>query len=361
MLCNHFVPLYNFRKEFIEQLLRDGYDVYVSLPPADENARLTEMGCTLIEAPPIDRRGANVLKDLKLWRFYRKIMKELGPAIVLSYTVKPNIYGCLASRKLGIPQICNITGLGDAFIKKSFVLVFLIALYKISVKKAAMVFFQNAGNRDYFLKHGMIGGNYQMLPGSGVCLQAHPFTAMPNDETVNFLYAARIMKSKGIDLYLQSAEAIREKYPHAVFYVAGFIEEEDYVPILDKYHRQGLIRYVGFQENIAEYIEICHCTVLTTYAFGEGMPNIVLETAAQGRACIASRLSATVEAVEDGVTGFLFKAGDTEDLLKKITLFMELPYDRKAKMGMTARKKMEKEFDREFVIKKYYEVMEDIL
>jgi galacturonosyltransferase len=361
MLCNHFVPLYNFRKEFIERLLHDGYDVYVSLPPAPENARLAAMGCTLVEAPPIDRRGTNILKDLKLWRFYRQTMKNLRPDLVLSYTVKPNIYGSLASRPLKIPQICNITGLGDAFIEESLVRLFLIALFKISVKKSALVFFQNAGNRDYFLKRGMVGGNYRMLPGSGVCLQAHPFTTMPQGETVNFLSAARIMKSKGIDQYLQSAKALREKYPRAVFYVAGFIEEEKYLPILEEYQQQGLIRYVGFQENIAEYIELCHCTVLTTYAFGEGMPNIVLEAAAQGRACIASRLAATVEAVEDGVTGFLFNAGVAEDLQEKIAMFMELSYDSKAKMGLAARQKMEREFDREFVIKKYYEVMEELL
>jgi galacturonosyltransferase len=361
MLCNHFVPLYNFRKEFIERLLQDGYDVYVSLPPAPDNARLTEMGCTLVEAPPIDRRGTNIFKDFKLWLFYRKTMRNIKPGLVLSYTVKPNIYGSLASRRLKIPQICNITGLGDAFIEKNLVRLFLIALFKISVKKSNLVFFQNAGNRDYFLKNGMVGDNYKMLPGSGVCLQAHPFTAMPEDETVNFLYAARLMKSKGIDLYLQSAKATKEKYPHAVFYVAGFIEEEIYTPILEEYQRQGIIRYVGFQENIAEYIELCHCIVLTTFAFGEGMPNIVLEAAAQGRVCIASRLSATEEAIVDGATGFLFKAGDAGDLLEKIMMFMDLPNESKAKMGLAAREKMEKEFDREFVIEKYYEVMEEML
>jgi galacturonosyltransferase len=262
---------------------------------------------------------------------------------------------------LKIPQICNITGLGDAFIKKNLVLFFLIGLYKISVKKAAMVFFQNAGNRDYFLKNGMIRDNYRMLPGSGVCLQAYPFTAMPKDEAISFLYAGRIMESKGIDLYLQSAKAAKEKHPHTVFYVAGFIEEERYVSILDEYHQQDIIRYVGFQKNIAEYIERCHCTILTTFAFGEGMPNIILEAASQGRACIATRLSATVEAVEDGVTGYLFKACDDKDLLDKIMAFIDLPYEGKAQMGLAAREKMEKQFDREFVIKKYYEVIESIL
>jgi galacturonosyltransferase len=360
MLCNHFVPLYNFRKELIEQLLRDGYELYISLPRADENARLIEMGCTLIETP-IDRRGTNILRDIKLWRFYRKAMRELRPDIIFSFTVKPNIYGCLASHKLKIPQICNITGLGDAFIKRNLVLLFLIILFKLSVKKSAMVFFQNAGNRDYFIKNGMVRDNYRMLPGSGVCLQAHPFTAMPKDETIGFLYAGRIMKSKGIDLYLQSAKAVKEKHPQTVFYVAGFIEDKRYIQILDEYQRQEIIRYVGFQKNIAEYIELCHCLILTTFAFGEGMPNILLEAASQGRACIASHLSATVEAVDDGVTGFLFKAGDLQDLLEKIALFLALPYDHKAKMGMAAREKMEKQFDRKLVIEKYYEVMESIL
>jgi galacturonosyltransferase len=200
-----------------------------------------------------------------------------------------------------------------------------------------------------------------MLPGSGVSLEEHQFTSMQDDESISFLYAGRILASKGIDLYLQIAEILAEKNPRTVFYVAGFIEEQKYVQILDEYHRRGIIRYVGFQNNIAEYIERCQCTILPSISYGEGVPCIVLETAAQGRACIASQISGTIDAIDDGVTGFLFKTGDAEDLLEKIAMFMNLPYDSKAQMGLAARAKMEKEFDREFVIKKYYEAMGEIL
>src|SRR5690554_1853533 len=113
ILVNHDVVIYNFRKELVERLLSDGNQVVISSPYGERIDDLVEMGCKYIEAK-IERHGTNPLNELKLISYYKRIMRDVKPDVVLTYTIKPNIYGGLAAKKHGIPYISNITGLGTA-------------------------------------------------------------------------------------------------------------------------------------------------------------------------------------------------------------------------------------------------------
>lgn len=351
ILSNHFITLYNFRKELVKKLIEEGNQVFISMPRADENSFFTDMGCKIIETY-VDRRGVNPIRDLKLILNYIKIMKKLKPDIIFSYTIKPNIYGCIASNITKSKQISNITGTGATFLKRNIVSFIAKMLYKISLKKSYKVFFQNSGDRDFFIKNKMIKNNYAMLPGSGVNLEQYELCELPAEDEINFIFIGRVMGLKGIDEYLECARVIKIKYPKTNFYIAGFIEEGKYKEIIDDYNERGIVNYLGFQKNIKSWIKKCHCTILPSHG-GEGVPNVLLESAAMGRICIASKINGSKDVVGDGVTGYLFETGNAQDLIDKVDKFLRLDFEAKKQMGLAGRKKVEKEFDRQNVIETY--------
>ena len=356
ILANHFITIYAFRKEVIQCMVEEGNEVYISTPADEQNKYFEDMGCKIIETP-MDRRGTNPLKDMKLVSEYKKIMKQVHPDIIFSYTVKPNIYGTMASNSLKLKQVCNITGTGATFLKESVLSKIVRMLYKASVKKCYKVFFQNTGDRQYFVDHGMVGKNIDRIPGSGVNLDQHTFTEMPSDDVVNFMFIGRVMGVKGVDQYLDCAKAIHEKYPNTCFYIAGWNEEEEYKKIVAEYEKAGAVKYIGFRKDIDSWIRKCHCTILPSLG-GEGVPNVLLESAATGRVCIASRINGSSDVIEDGVTGYLYETGNSTSLIEKVEKFLTLNFEEKKAMGIAGHDKVEKEFNREIVIKKYMDEVE---
>lgn len=351
-LANHFITLYSFRKEMIGRMVSEGHEVYLSLPESEENEYFEKMGCKIIPTE-IDRRGVNPIKDMKLLRFYRRMIPGIAPDIIFSYTIKPNIYGTFASNSCGVKQVCNITGTGATFLKPNLISSICQILYRVSVRKCYKVFFQNRGDKEFFLKHKMVReSNCAMLPGSGCNLVQHRFLPMPEGDDVNFIYIGRVMKLKGIDEYLECAKRIHSKYPSAHFLIAGWNEEEEYMEKVNAAQNEGYVEYIGFRKDIDQWIAKCHCTILASHG-GEGVPNVLLESAATGRACIASEINGSKDAVDDGVTGYLFKTGNSDDLISKVELFLGLSKEQRSAMGYAGRQKIEREFDREIVIGTY--------
>lgn len=351
ILSNHFITLYNFRKELIKKLIDDGNTVFISIPKSDDNTYFSSMGCKIIETA-VDRRGINILKDLKLILNYLKIMQTLKPDIIFSYTIKPNIYGSIVSNITGYKQVNNITGTGETFLKDNMVSKIAKILYRLSIKNSYKVFFQNSGDRDYFIENNMVKDNWAMLPGSGVNLNQFEFCDLPPENEINFIFIGRIMKIKGIDEYLMCAKAIKARYQNTNFYVAGFIEEHRYKKIIEDFDNIGIINYIGYQNDIKPWIKKCHCTVLPSHG-GEGVPNVLLESAAMGRVCIASNISGSRDVIYDGESGYLFEAGNANNLIAKISKFLDLDYEYKKKMGLVGRRKAEKDFDRKNIISTY--------
>lgn len=354
-LANHFITLYSFRKELINEMVKQGHEVILSLPEDPDNKYFEELGCKII-LTKIDRRGVNPVKDLQLIKFYKKMIPEVNPDIIFSYTIKPNIYGTMISNGK-YKQVCNITGTGATFLKKSLISTICEILYKLSIKKCYKVFFQNGGDRDFFIKEGLVRDNYAMLPGSGCNLTQHAFKPLPEGEEIRFLFIGRVMKLKGIDQYLQAAEIITKKYPNTKFYIAGWNEQPEYMKLVEEAQTAGYVEYIGFRKDIDQWIEKCHCTILPSHG-GEGVPNVLLESAATGRICIGSRINGTKDVIEDGKTGYLFNTGDGDDLAHQVEKFISLSTEEKAAMGKAGREKVEREFDRQIVINKYLEEVE---
>lgn len=354
VLTNSSGGLYDFRGEFVEALCKK-YEVYVSLPDDVKEKELTAVGCRMIKTP-INRRGINPLEDLKLYRAYGKIMKELRPSLVVTYTIKPNIYGGFAAAVKKIPCIATITGLGGAFDRTGPLLKLIVTMYRTGLKRAACVFFQNEENRGIFQNMGITARKTRMVMGSGVNLEKHSYEPYPERKETHFLFVGRVMKERGI---LEYIEAARRLHSDKVFFdIMGYCDE-DYQELLDSLENEGVVRQIGFHTQVHEYLAAADAIVVAS--FHEGMSNALIEGAATGRPVIASNISGCREAFEEGVTGFGFTPGKPAELIDAMDRFLSLPREERAAMGRRGREKMEREFDRKLVTAAYMDEVSQIL
>ena len=351
VLANRDFVLYNFRIELLEKLLEEQNDVYICLPDGLKVSYMTDMGCRFINVP-VDKRGKNPIKDMHLIKDYMRIFREVKPDIILSYTTKVCIYSGIVAGYMKIPYLVNVSGLGTAVEQKSIVQPLVISMYRKAVRNASCLFFQNEYNRDFFIKHNMYKGYYRMIPGSGVNLDKWKYMEYPSDDNgIHFMFAARIIKEKGIEEYLTCASVIRNSHPESVFHVCGPCDGE-YKEMLNKYENKRIIKYHGEVSDTALYLKEIHCHIHPSY-YPEGISNVCLEAAASGRPVITTDRPGCRETVDDGITGYIFEQKNTEKLIECVEKFIHLSNGERCCMGMQARKKMIREFDRQIVVETY--------
>lgn len=358
ILANKDITLLYFRKELIEKLVAEKNDVTVCFPKSDKVNEFINMGCKFIDIK-MDRRGTNPVKDMGIIFNYLKILKETKPDIVLTFTIKPNLYGGFACRIKKIPYIANITGLGTALQNEGLLQKLTIFLYHIAFKKIKCCFMQNEDNMKFFEKHKIADGKRKLLPGSGVNLEKYKLLEYPKEnDDLEFLFIGRIMKEKGIDLYIETAKYIKSKYKNTKFHVIGYCEQ-DYEGILEDLQKEEIIIYHGKQDDMIPFYKLSCCTIHPTY-YPEGMSNVLLESTASGRPVITTDKPGCREIVDEGVTGFIVKPQDMESLKIAVEKFINMPYEEKVNMGLAGRKKVEKEFDRNIVIDAYIKEINSI-
>ena len=350
VLTNNIGGLHSFRKEVMKAMVDEGYKVVISHPDEDERiAYFTGIGCEDV-LTEFNRRGMNPVKDLQLLMKFRKLIKKYKPLAVLTYTIKPNVYGGMACRMTGTPQLANVTGLGDAVENGGLLQKLTVFLYKMGIGKAKRVFFQNKYNRQFCIEKGIAKEDPVLLPGSGVNLNHHILQEYPDDGVLKFLFIARLLKDKGTEEHLEAAKRITEKYPHPEFQILGSCEG-NYQTQLEELVSRGIINFLGGTSDVRPFIGNVHCTIMPSYH--EGMSNVNLESAANGRPIITTNVPGCQETVDNGVTGILCEPRSAESLIAAIEKFLSLTYEEKKAMGMAARKKVEREFDRQIVVNKY--------
>lgn len=352
ILVNHEITIFNFRKELIERLIEEGYDVYLSFPRGERIPYFEKLGCHYIETN-VDRHGINPLTDFKLIINYVKIIRNINPDVILTYTIKPNIYGGLVARLLNKKHIANITGIGTSLQEDNIVKKIIVFLYKVSLKNTNMLYFQNSENKNIFLENKIKSKNEKVLPGSGVNIEEFSYKPMKVKNEINFIFIGRVMRDKGIEEYLYAASQLKQQQQQCNFHIIGFFEDENYKKIIHEYQEKGIVNYHGFQNNVKTYIENCDCIVNPSYH--EGMSNVLLEGGAIGRPLIASNISGCREIIEDSVNGFLFEPKNKYDLLEKMEKFSVLSEKKKLDMSLKSREKIKKEFNRDIVVNDYME------
>ena len=353
ILSNDVDYLYTLRLETIETLLQEGFSVALSAPSNPRSAFFEELGCTFhpVEFTP---RGKNPFANLKVLLSYYSLVKALQPDLVLTYTIKSNIYGGLVCRKLGVPQIANMTGLGKALMDDNRMQKVIIKLLRTAFKRAKTVFLQNQRDYDYFINKRITTADQSVLiPGSGVNLSRHPLEPYPeNDGTVRLIYIARIIKDKGIEEMMGAAKKVHEQYPFFSCDIVGTIGEPVYGPLLEEYEQSGAGRYLGFQKDIHALITKSHAVVLPSFHL-EGIANVLLEGASTGRPVLSTNHIGCRDTFDDGVSGIMFEPRSESALIEAIEAFIALPYDKKEAMGLAGRKKVEREFDRSLIVEAY--------
>ena len=350
ILANNDMGLYKFRKELLERLVID-YEIYICLPNGEFISELKKIGCNFIDCPLLERHGTNPVKDINLYMFYKKVMKQITPEMVFTYTIKPNIYGGMAAAALNIRYVANITGLGTAVENPGLMQVLTVNLYKFALRKAQKVFFQNTENRDFMITKKVFKGCYDILPGSGVNLNKYTVSEYPNKDTVDFVFVSRIMKEKGIEQYFEAAREIRKRHPETRFHICGFCEQE-YETELNRLNADGTIIYHGLVKDMVAIYRQMSCTIHPTY-YPEGLSNVLLESAASGRPIITTNRAGCREVVDDGFNGYIVEEKNSTDLIEKIEMFLNQTIEERKRMGLNGRRKVEKEFDRQIVIEKY--------
>ena len=348
ILANNDVGLYRFRKDLIAAFLNAGHEVYISLPDGDFVSELVKLGCRFLDTP-IDRRGMNPLRDGRLFRRYCAILKEIEPDLVITYTIKPNIYGGIACRIAHIPYAANITGLGSAIENGGWLKKFVLALYKPALKCAKAVFFENSENRDILAAADVVpNGRDVVLNGAGINLKDYPYQPYPQGGPMRFLFVGRVMHEKGVDEFFAAAKRLKQEYGDSVeFHVVGSFEES-YKSIMDELEQSGVVKYHGYQSDMKPFYAMAGCVVLPSYH--EGMSNVLLEAAASGRPLITSNIPGCREAVKDGISGFLCECKNTDSLLDAMIRVIMLSADERAQMGCAGRKLMEETFGKEKVV-----------
>lgn len=362
LLGNSELVVFGFRRELVERLIKEQYDVYASFPQSDHGNGYTtakELGCKFIPID-MDRHSTDFLYELKLIFRIKNLIKRLKPDLVITYTIKPNIYGGWVCEILKIPYIANITGLGKAVENAGVLQAISLFMYKSALEKAEAVYFQNIENMQFFAQKGISSEKNKLVPGSGVNLKKFEYLPYPKSDKVHFLFIARIIREKGIDEYLSAAQIIKKRYPNTEFHILGVCEDEKYLEKMTILENNGVITYEGSQKDIRPFLKMSSCTIHPTF-YPEGLSNVLLETAASGRPIITTDRSGCREIVDNNVNGFICKQKNTKDLVRQIKKFLKMSIQEREVMGLNARKKVEAEFDREYVVELYMQEIYRIL
>ena len=345
IITNHSYMFYRFRKELTEELLKNN-EVYISMPFVGHEDDIKAMGVHCIETD-VDRRGINPKTDLKLIRTYNNILKQVKPDMVITYSIKPNIYAGLLCSMKKIPYFANVQGLGTAFQKKGLAQ-FVTLLYKLAFLNVEKVFFENIGNAKEFQTRKIIPASKQkILTGAGINLDTYSYCPYPDNDKTHFLFLSRIMKEKGMDELFETVERLHAEGEDFLLDLVGFYEDE-YKEKVEALEERGIVKFHGFQEEPRPFYAAADCVVLPSYH--EGMSNVLLEGAARGRPVITSNIPGCREAVDNKQTGLLCKVKNAESLYKAMKYFLSLTKDKREKMGRLGREKVEREFDKKKVV-----------
>lgn len=347
--------IYNFRLNLARAIKKSGYEV-ILVAPYDKYSEILKQEFEYYDIY-ISNKGTNPKEDLKTLIEFYKLYKKIKPDIVLNYTIKPNIYGNIACKLLGINTINNISGLGTVFINENLVTKIVKFLYKFSLKTSSKVFFQNNEDKELFIKNKLVSKNKcDVLPGSGVDTDKFsPIVYTKEDKIFRFLLIARILWDKGIAEYVEAAEELKNKYQNIEFQILGSLDavNKTAVPkrIVENWVDKKIINYLGTTDNVQDVIKQADCVVLPSYR--EGTPRTLLESASMAKPIITTNAVGCKDVVDDNINGFLCDVKSIESLKNAMEKMFLLDKNERDKMGISGRKKILKEYDEKIVINKY--------
>lgn len=354
--------IYNFRQGIIKALIAEGHEV-VAIAPTDQYvARVRALGCEYADLPMTDT-GSNPIKELITIFRFRKILKDYRIDVLLTYTIKCNLYGTIAAKRVGIPVICNISGLGTAFLSRQLSSKIAILLSRLFLRTSDHLFFQNKDDQREFVKAtGLSGTRQSLINGSGIDLEKFKQQDFVFKNEYQFLVLARLIREKGIVEYANAASIVKEKYPDSRFLLVGSLDVTHSQSIskqeLDVWIDKGWLDYLPHTDHIVETINRTEVVVLPSYR--EGTPRSLLEGAACGKPLITSNVPGCKEVVSHEVNGFLCTVKSADSLAEQCIRYLKLDSIEKQKMGQESRRIAEQFFDESIVIKSYLDKIKEL-
>lgn len=354
ILANDSTYVYNTRDLMLEKLIEASYNVYIACDILKRKEELITLKCNLIPTT-FKRHSLNILSSVSLFFKYLHIIKEVKPEIVLTFNIKPNIFGGLACTIAKIPYLVNISGLGIAVETKGLIRHLTIFLYKFGVYHASCIFFQNHDNLLFFNQNNIANKNKNLreIPGSGVNLNRFRPAPYQESNVVNFLFVGRILKEKGIDLYVNAAKEIASRHNNVLFHICGYCDDDSYLTFLEELEQHPFIKYHGERNDLEAFYREAQCIIHPSY-YPEGLSNVLLEACALCRPIITTDRPGCREVVVNGYNGYLIPTKDLNALVDAIEQFLSLDWNERKQMGLHGREFVERNFNREIVVNKYF-------
>jgi glycosyltransferase involved in cell wall biosynthesis len=291
--------------------------------------------------------------------------------VLLAYTAKPNVYGSLAARWLGVPVVNNIAGLGSVFIKGGWLARMLKGLYRVALARSHRVFFQNPDDLKLFLEHRLVAhAQTALLPGSGVdlqkfrpvplhCLQRTIPAQSAGQRRFVFLLVARMLKDKGVEEYVQAARWLKARHPQVQCALLGFVDGDNPTAIsatqMQAWVSEGVVSYWGTSTDVRVQLAQADCVVLPSYR--EGTPRTLLEAAAMARPLVATDVPGCREVVRHGINGLLCAPRDAQSLAHHMAAILYMSDASLQKMGDASRQWVHTHFDEQIVIERYRQAL----
>ena len=350
----------NFRAGLIRALLGNGWRVIVVAPQDAHAGAIAGLGATFVPLA-MNSAGVSVREDFGLFLRYLRLFRTLRPAAFLGFTVKPNIYGSLAAQAAGARVINNVSGLGTAFIKRGILTRIVSALYRLSFRRSARVFFQNRDDLELFVGKRLVARSAaDLLPGSGIDLEHFKPSAEPRRPgPFRFLLVGRLLWDKGVGEYVEAARLVRLRHPAATFQILGQLGAINRTAVpsgeLERWRAEGIIDYLGEADDVRGAMSQADCIVLPSYR--EGLPRALLEGSAIGKPLIATDVPGCRDVVADGETGYLCAVRSAQSLADAMVKILEASEAERSTMGARGREKVELEYCQSRVIAKYLAVV----
>lgn len=360
---NGLFSTYTMRDSLMKRLMKEGYEVYVLTHTNSFAAQVEKTGIKVINI------GSGNLHPIKVSKYIYKLfssLKRIKPDVVLTFSIRPAIWGNFITRYLKIPTITNITGVGPLFTSKNIAYTAARSFYRVALKKTPKVFFQNYDDMDLFISHKFVSPDRaERIPGSGVdFIKFSPIKRDTKNDPFLFLFIGRLIKDKGIFEFVEAARIIHKNYPQVNFGVLGPFWNQNLKSNtitkseLQNWIDEGIIDYMGEKKDVRKFVANADCIVLPSYR--EGTSNILLEAASMEKPAITCNTTGCKEIVEDGITGFLCEVKNGPDLADKMEKMLLLSQKQREEMGKKAREKIIREYNKEIVLNAYLKAIDDL-